>query len=120
MATDEQRAAFGDALRRAYGAAGTTQQRLAVDVSEEGVVGAISQPYLNDILKGRREPKPELAFAFERALGLQPGSLSRLLGFVPADALPARDVPAAVEADPMLDERGRRSLIAAYRALVKR
>lgn len=119
MATDEQRKAFGEALRIAYTTAGTTQQRLATEVAGHGEQGAISQPYLNDILKGRREPKPELAFAMEEVLGLPPGALSRTLGFVPDRALPALDVPSAISADPLLDDRGRRSLLAAYHALVE-
>ena len=69
----------------------------------------------------RTELTPALVFDIERALDLPAGHLSKLLGYVPVGATPPPgSVVDAIEADPLLDDRGRRSLVAAYRALVER
>jgi hypothetical protein len=57
----------------------------------------------------------------ETALGLTPGVLSRLLGYLPitqAGDQATMDVLAAVEADPKLGERERKLLATIYRELV--
>ncbi|MEY2452398.1 MAG: helix-turn-helix protein [Acidimicrobiaceae bacterium] len=63
-------------------------------------------------------PEPRVVFAVERALRLSPGQLSGALGYVPVDAMGVtHGVVESVEADPSLDEVGRRVLLAVYREL---
>lgn len=50
----------------------------------------------------------------EQLLGLEPGELSRHLGYLPIGAPPP--VPLAIEADPGLSEDARRILLGTYRA----
>lgn len=69
-----------------------------------------SQPAVSDWLARIDEQLPGRVFDIEQALGVKPGVLSRLLGFVPADSRPAKTVEAAIDADPLLDDRGRRLL----------
>ena len=46
----------------------------------------VSPQLVSDWKRGRRRPSADQVFALERALGAEPGSLSRHLGFVPVDA----------------------------------
>ncbi len=79
---------FGDALRRQI--EGRSQREFGDKVARaEGRVDAngthlpYSQQQVSFWLSGQQEPNPRQAFAIERALGLRPGSLSHLLGYVP-------------------------------------
>jgi hypothetical protein len=58
----------------------------------------------------------------EHVLQLPPGSLSRLLGYWPAETTDAPPVGVieAARADPRLGERDRRILTAVYRELVRK
>lgn len=70
--------------------------------------------YVLKIGRGERTPAhPVDVFAFEAILGVQPGELSRHLGYLPVGATPS--VVAAIEADQGLTPEGRRHLIALYR-----
>lgn len=64
--------------------------------------------------------QPDRMFAIEKALGRMPGSLSRHLGYVPADAVPALSVPAAIDADVSLDAIARGYLLDVYTTAVER
>jgi hypothetical protein len=71
--------------------------------------------------RARALPTEANVAALERQLNLQPGSLSRLLGYLPAGAVEREmiGVIEALEADPKLGERERELLAAMYRQLVK-
>jgi transcriptional regulator with XRE-family HTH domain len=113
LASAAQRAAFSQALQRARKDAGLSQGALArtLRVSRS----AVSQWEL-----GMTAPRPDTATKLERLLQLEPGSLGRLLGQVPADTKPGSiSVSEAIEADPRLGRRERDLLIAMYRQLVR-
>lgn len=95
-----------------------SQTELAAEVGRDLGRKPLSQPWVSEIRRGIKEPTVDVAFAIERVLGAKPGQLSRHLGYLPLDAKASTTVRSAIEADPMLDERGRRSLLAAYEALV--
>lgn len=62
-------------------------------------------------------PLPSHVFAVEQALELEPGHLSRLLGYVPAEWDYPTVVADAVAADPNLSDAGRDAMLALYRSL---
>lgn len=99
--------AFGRALAEAMHAAQITPR----DVAE--AVGWTAD-YVLKLQKGTRAPNPWTLFAVEAHLEVQPGELSRHLGYVPAGAVSS--VAAALEADEALTADTRRMLLAAYRA----
>ena len=114
MATATQRVAFSRVLQRARRDADLSQGALAraLRVSRS----AVSQWELS-----LTAPRPTTTTRLEHLLGLEPGTLGRLLGQVPADtAKPAGvSVSEAIEADPRLGRRERELLLAMYRQLVK-
>lgn len=120
MATDEQRAAFGGALQDVLDRLGMSQTALAAEVGRALGRGPVSQPWISEIRRGAKEPSVEVAFAIEEVVGVKPGQLTRHLGYVPAGARASASVVDAIEGDVRLDDRGRRSLLAAYGALVER
>lgn len=98
---------------------GRSQTWLAVEVAkEEGREDPYSQAHVADWLRGRRSPNPEQVFALERALDVEPGALSRLLGYLPVEAVATVTVEDAVKADPGLTKLHREAVLALYRALV--
>lgn len=98
-----------------------TQGWLGQRVAEvEGRESPYSQPTAGDWIKRPELLTPARLFAIERALELEPGSLSRLFGYVPADAAPATSVEDAIEADPRLTRVERKALIGAYRSTIER
>ena len=113
MATTTQRMAFSRALQRARRDASLSQGALAraLGVSRS----AVSQWELS-----LTAPRPAITTRLERLLGLEPGTLGRPLGQVPADTTkPASvSVSEAIEADPRLGRRERELLLAMYRQLV--
>ena len=114
MATATQRVAFSRALQRARRDADLSQGALAraLRVSRS----AVSQWELS-----LTAPRPATTTRLERLLGLEPGTLGRLLGQVPADTSKpvSVSVSEAIEADPRLGRRERELLLAMYRQLVK-
>lgn len=110
--------AFGRALHDVLERKGMSQTELAAEVGHVLGRKPISQPWVSEIRRGIKTPPPEVAMAMEKVLRVRPGQLTCHLGYVPVEATPAVSVVDAIEADPLLDERGRRSLAAAYQALV--
>lgn len=109
---------FQEALSRRLNDLGRSQTWLAVEVAkEEGRADPYSQAHVSDWLSGRRTPSPAQVFALERVVGADPGSLSRLVGYLPADAVAVITVEDAIRADPTLTARHRDALLAMYRAL---
>lgn len=109
--------AFLEAMRQAIADSGLSLPRIAERLGDYGITTTGDTVSLWQ--RGRQRIRPDELFALERTLDVRPGSLSRLLGYVPADMKPARTVPEAIEADPRLTELGRRTLLAAYRAAVR-
>ena len=116
MITVAQREVFRRALRQAREDAELSQRALAraVDVSP----GAVWQ-WERD--QDGTVPRLDMTTQLEQVLNLEPGQLSRLLGYVPATAEPGTmtSVVAAARADPRLGDSERELLIAVYRELVR-
>jgi transcriptional regulator with XRE-family HTH domain len=111
-----QRDAFREALRQAREDRGISQRALAKSV---GVTAGAVWQWERD--EGGTLPRLETAAEIERVLGLEPGRLSRLLGYVPAGARESRpaSVIEAARSDPELGDSERELLIAVYRELVR-
>ena len=86
----------------------------------EGRDEPYAQPTAGEWIKRPEIQPPSRMFAIEKALDLAPGSLSRLLGYVPAGLAPATSVVDAINADPRLDKSARSVLIDVYRSATKR
>jgi transcriptional regulator with XRE-family HTH domain len=114
VVTQQQKTAFRRALRRAREAAGESQSGLSQTLG-------LSRSAVWQWENGETVPTPDNVATVERALRLQPGSLSRLLGYLPAGAVDRETISVieALEADPRLGERERELLAAMYRQLVK-
>ncbi len=114
MPTDQQRADFSRALQRAREASGLSQRGVARALGVSP--GAVSQWEL-----AQTAPRPATVVKLERTLGLEAGTLGRLLGQLPADAAAPRvsSVAEAIQADARLGDRERELLLAMYRQLVK-
>lgn len=107
------------AIRRELESKGRTQSWLAAEIARiEGRPDPYSQALMSEWLKGRSKMNPDQVFACERALSLRPGSLSRLLGYLPTTSRSARSVPEAIAAEPRLTTSGRRILTAVFEQLV--
>lgn len=69
---------------------------------------------------GETEPPRASVFAVERALAVAPGTLSRLLGYLPLDAIAAPcSTLDAIDSDDDLDEHGRAAMRAVYYAVTQ-
>jgi transcriptional regulator with XRE-family HTH domain len=114
VVTQQQKTAFRRALRRAREAAGESQSGLSQKLG-------LSRSAVWQWENGETVPTPDNVATVEQALGLQPGSLSRLLGYLPAGVVDQETISVieALEADPRLGERERELLAAMYRQLVK-
>lgn len=49
-------------------------------------------------MTAKSEPTRRKVFALEQALGVAPGTLSRHLGYLPVDAVPAADIEQSLQA----------------------
>lgn len=84
-----------------------------IEGSDEPISGASVSKWV-----GGNPPAPGRVFAIEEALDIEPGMLSRLLGYLPADARSVTTTADAIAADPALTPLARRALLAAYREFV--
>jgi transcriptional regulator with XRE-family HTH domain len=116
VVTVAQREVFRRALKQAREDAGLTQRALARAV--ELTPGAVWQWERHE---DGTVPRLDMTTRLEQVLNLEPGHLSRLLGYVPAIAEPGTmtSVVAAARADPRLGDSERELLIAVYRELVR-
>jgi hypothetical protein len=92
----------------------------AVAVEEGNADKPYSQAAVSGWLDNITNQPPARIFAIERALGRKPGTLSRLLGYLPADARNVTTVVDAIDADPLLDDRARFTLRTMYQAEIRR
>lgn len=65
-------------------------------------------------------PSRERVFSIEATMGLAPGTLSLLLGYLPPEAMPATSTVDAIRADPALTPDQRADLIHLYEGMVSR
>jgi transcriptional regulator with XRE-family HTH domain len=83
----------------------------------------ISQASVAQWLRGQTTPRPARAAEVERLLRQDPGSLTKLLGFVTVDETdggrPQISVSEAVQAEPRLGPREKALLLTVYRELLK-
>jgi transcriptional regulator with XRE-family HTH domain len=108
----EQREAFRRALRRARETCGLSQRAVGEAVGRTG--SAVWQWE-----EGRGAPDQATVTKLEAVLELEPGTLARLLGYMPAGADGPVSVIEALNADPRLNDSGRELLTAVYRWLVR-
>jgi len=118
--SDEQRQAFGRAVRHRLEDLGRSRAWLGGEVARREM-GEGSRPYTASAVtmwvNGDTEPTRPKVWAIEQTLGTKPGTLSRLLGYLPLDARAVTTVPGAIEQDSRLDQEARRILLAVYQVL---
>lgn len=110
-----RRRKFGEALRDAMRVKDVTQEELAERIQQ-------SQPAVSGWINGTNAPKTvEIAFEIERALGVDPGSLTVHLGYLPPEALKTvASFEGVLLADPALTADEKEMLLAAYKSARKR
>jgi transcriptional regulator with XRE-family HTH domain len=109
-----RRLGFGRLLSDAMKARGMKQEDLA------GMLG-ITQSSVSGWINGRYEPAAATVFSIEHRLGMEPGSLSRPLGYLPVEPVSRTiGVEGAIAASAQLDDEEKAALSAMYRLLVKR
>jgi transcriptional regulator with XRE-family HTH domain len=115
MASKPELEAFSEALKRAREESGMSLRALADAVEASHTVVAQWE-------RAEHAPRPPRVRMLEHVLELSPGSLSRLLGYWPAESADGHSVGVieAARADPRLGERDRRILTAVYRELVRK
>jgi transcriptional regulator with XRE-family HTH domain len=115
MASKPELEAFSEALKQAREESGMSLRALADAVEASHTVIAQWE-------RGEHAPRPPRVRMLEHVLQLSPGSLSRLLGYWPAESADGHSVGVieAARADPRLGERDRRILTAVYRELVRK
>jgi len=97
-----------------------TKQRLSQ--RELGEAAGVSKAAVSQWEVGRSLPVPAKVPDLERALELEPGALSRLLGYLPigsGDDKTSLDVVEAIRRDARLGEHGQELLIIMYRQLLR-
>lgn len=105
------RVRFGRLLADALRARGMKQEHLA------GLLGT-TQSSVSGWINGKYEPAAATVFRIERALALEPGHLSRPLGYLPLEAAPGPvSVETAIFESAGLDEEKKVALVALYRVL---
>ena len=114
MATDFQKRVFAETLRHALEERGISGRGLARAVG-------VSPGAASHWLQGRSVPSFEMVELIEQAMGLEEGTLSRPVGYVPTSVQERAmaNVLAGLEDDPRLDDRGRRLLASMRRELVR-
>lgn len=112
---EKRQRAFGNALRQVLRVTGVTQQELAEAIGRK-------QPMVSGWINGNRAPEtPDLAFDVERALGVDPGTLTVHLGYLPPEAVrTVASFESVLLADSGLSDDEKELLLAGYRAAKKR
>lgn len=116
--TVEQRQAFGAALEAAMHAARISGYRefarrlneLGIDRHEQSV---------GQWCKGLAEPRRVEVFALESVCGVEPGGLSRHLGYVPVGADPSVTIEQLIALDPDFTDEDRVILLGVLRSIRK-
>lgn len=111
--------AIGERVRALLVETGQPMRWLCEQVARRTGERELSVPGLIKWLDQPDRVLPYRIFAIEEVLELPEGSLSRVLGYVPASAVPNSDVVSAVMLDERLSEPSKRALLAAYREMVR-
>lgn len=111
--SDEPSSAFTVALRRAMDESGMSAAQLARAAD-------VPPSTLRTQLDEGRAPEPKDVFCYEDVLGLDPGELSRHLGYLPVGAASRVSVRDAIAGDPSLSTEDKELLLAVYRLRSKR
>jgi transcriptional regulator with XRE-family HTH domain len=115
VVTMAQKEEFRRALRRARERQRRSQRELASALG-------VSHTAVSQWEAGRSLPSPAKMPDLERALEQEPGSLSRLVGYLPitsGDDKTSLDVIEAIRRDTRLGEHGQELLITMYRQLLR-
>jgi transcriptional regulator with XRE-family HTH domain len=108
---NDGRARFGTLLARALKVRAMKQDDLA------GLLGT-TQSSVSGWVNGKYEPAAATVFAIERTLSMEPGQLSRLLGYLPLEAASRPvGVDTTIAESPLLDEEDKAVLIALFELL---
>lgn len=111
---EDGRRRFGRLLAEALRARGMKQEHLA------GLLGT-TQSSVSGWINGKYEPAAATVFRIEQALALEPGHLSRPLGYLPVDAVSAPlGLEGAIHHSPELDDEEKDVLVALYHVLAAR
>jgi transcriptional regulator with XRE-family HTH domain len=106
--------AFGRMLAAALKERGMKQEELAQSLGT-------TQSSVSGWINGKYEPAAATVFTIERSLGLDPGLLSRPLGYLPVEpAARAVSVEAAIAQCTTLDDDAKAAMAALYRMLAER
>ena len=106
-----RRLRFGRLLNDAMKARGMKQEDLA------GMLGT-TQSSVSGWINGKYEPAAETVFTVERCLGVEPGALSRPLGYLPVDPVARTvSVEGAIAQSPLLAEDDKVVLVSLYELL---
>lgn len=116
---DDGRAAFGRRVDSLLGEQNHTRSWLGAEVARiEGDDEPISGASVSKWVAGN-PPRPERVFAIEEALGVKPGALSKLLGYLPITARRPCRVPDAIAEDADLTQRDQQLLASLYAQMVR-
>lgn len=82
-----------------------------------GMLGT-TQSSVSGWINGKYEPAAAIVFGVERVLGMEPGSLSRPLGYLPVEPVSRTvSVEGAIAQSTQLDDDEKAALLALYRVL---
>jgi transcriptional regulator with XRE-family HTH domain len=105
---------FGRTLAQALKERGMKQEDLARSLGT-------TQSSVSGWVNGKYEPAAATVFTIERSLGLDPGLLSRPLGYLPVEpAARSISVEAAIAQCTTLDDEAKAAIAGLYRVLAKR
>lgn len=97
-----------------------TQALALADISQRAMaarIGVAQSTLAAWAVAGAEPPRP-MVFALEEELGIEPGELSSLLGYLPVGTRPVRqDVEAALRADTALSAGAKQAMVTLYREL---
>jgi transcriptional regulator with XRE-family HTH domain len=111
---EQRRIAFGQGLADALAGRNLTQADL-------GELLSTTQSTISAWINGRSEPEPVTVFAVEEAIGVSPGFLSRLLGYLPLSVVGAPpNVEEAIARSHEIDDTGRRLVLSVWNTLVEK
>lgn len=103
---------LADGIKRAIEKSSLGYRKVAELLAGQGI--ATTKDTVSLWANGRQRPWPEEVFAIERVLGLKPGSLSRLDGYLPVGARSIRSVREAIDFDVRLSAEAKAILISAF------
>ena len=104
---------FGLLLANALKARGLKQEDLASSLGT-------TQSSVSGWINGKYEPGAGTVFAIEQTLEMDPGYLSRPLGYLPVEGSSGATVEAAVGQSQVLDDEEKAALLALYDLLARR